>query len=238
MTPLEWGIAALVVMVGAVVQGSVGFGLGLVSAPLLALLDQRLVPVTPLLLATVVTVVVASRERHHIAGRALGWAWVGRVPGTLVGLGAVTAFRGDGAALVFGLGLVVAVAMTASGRRVRHTRPTLFGAGMLSGVMATAVSVGGPPIALVLIDLPPRRLRGTLSVFFGVGATASLVLLAAVGEVGRPALVAAVALAPAMALGLVIAGPVTRRVAADQLVSVALTVSAASAVALVVRGLT
>ncbi|MEM9035033.1 MAG: sulfite exporter TauE/SafE family protein [Actinomycetota bacterium] len=237
MTPVEWLVASLFVLVGAIVQGSVGFGLGLVSAPVLALIDQRFVPVTPLLLATALTVVVAYREREHIAGRALTWAWIGRVPGTALGLVAVTVFSGDAAAVIFGMGLLAAVLMTGSGRRLDHTRPTLFGAGVLSGVMATAVSVGGPPIALVLIDLPPRRLRGTLSVFFGVGATASLILLALVGQVTRTALVATAALAPAMVVGLIIAAPVTARVPAPRLVSLALTVSAGSAIALVLRGL-
>ena len=38
-------VAGLVVAVGALVQGTVGFGLALVAAPLLAILDPALVPV-------------------------------------------------------------------------------------------------------------------------------------------------------------------------------------------------
>ena len=44
-------IAGLVIALGALVQGAVGYGMALVAAPLLALVDPRLVPV-PLILLT------------------------------------------------------------------------------------------------------------------------------------------------------------------------------------------
>lgn len=237
MTPVELAVAATIVLVGSLVQGSLGFGLGLVSAPVLALIDRDLVPVTPLLLATVLSLVVAFRERDAIAGRELTWAWVGRLPGTAVGVVTVAAVSGRAGTTVFGAGILLAVLMTASGRRLPGGSTTLFGAGVLSGLMATTVSVGGPPIALVLIDLPPRRLRATLSAFFGIGAVLSLAALAAIGEVGSEAVRAAVVLAVPMAVGLALAGPVTRRASSAQLTSAALTIAGASALILLGRGL-
>ncbi|MEO1065075.1 MAG: sulfite exporter TauE/SafE family protein [Actinomycetota bacterium] len=236
MTPAELAVAATVVLIGSLVQGSLGFGLGLVSAPVLALVDTDLVPVTPLLLATVLSFVVAFRERDAIAGRELTWAWVGRLPGTAIGVLAVASVSGRAATTLFGAGILLAVVMTASGRRLPGGDGTLFGAGVLSGVMATAVSVGGPPIALVLIDLPPRRLRATLSAFFGIGAVLSLAALLAVGAVQGEAVRAAAILAVPMAAGLALAGPVTRRATASQLTAAALTIAGCSALLLLARG--
>src|SRR5438034_6678902 len=44
VTPLQVLLAALAMAVGALVQGAVGFGASLVAAPLLVLVDVRLVP--------------------------------------------------------------------------------------------------------------------------------------------------------------------------------------------------
>ncbi len=236
MSIAELVVAATVVLIGSLVQGSLGFGLGLVSAPVLALIDPDLVPVTPLLLATVLTFVMAIRDRDAIAARELTWAWIGRLPGTAIGVATVAAVSGSAASVVFGSGILLAVAMTASGRRLPDGPRTLFGAGMVSGAMATAVSVGGPPIALVLIDLPPRRLRATLSAFFAIGALLSLMSLAAIGEVGRESIVATALLGLPMAAGLALAAPVTRRATPGQIAVAALTIAGVSALALLARG--
>ncbi len=236
MSGAELAIAATVVLIGALVQGSLGFGLGLVAAPVLALIDGDLVPVTPLLLATVLAVVMALRDRDMIAERELTWAWIGRLPGTAIGVITVAAVSGSAGSIVFGAGILLAVAMTASGKRLPAGRPTLFGAGCMSGLMATTVSVGGPPIALVLIDLPPRRLRATLSAFFAIGAVLSLASLAAIGEVRRDGLVASALLGVPMIVGLALAGPVTRRASPQRLTAAALTIAGVSALALIARG--
>ncbi len=67
---------------GAAVQGSVGFGLNLLAAPLLVLIDARLVP-GPVLVAAIALVAVMSwRERHAIDFGGLRWALLGRLAGT------------------------------------------------------------------------------------------------------------------------------------------------------------
>ena len=45
-------MAGAVVLVGALVQGAAGFGLGLLAAPVVALLDPTLVPVSLLVVST------------------------------------------------------------------------------------------------------------------------------------------------------------------------------------------
>ena len=50
-------------------------------------------------------------------------------------------------------------------------------AGVLSGVMGTASSIGGPPMALVMQNEDGDRIRANLSVFFVVSCCISLVVL-------------------------------------------------------------
>src|SRR5687768_7921335 len=82
-------LAAIVAIatVGALVQGTIGFGLAVFSAPLLTLIEPRMVP-GPLLLATfVLTLLVVLRDRQAIDLAGVKWALVGRVPGVLLGAG-------------------------------------------------------------------------------------------------------------------------------------------------------
>ena len=58
MTDLGWPLVVLiglVVMVGAYVQAVVGLGIGLLSAPVIALVDPSLVPELPLWLALLIS---------------------------------------------------------------------------------------------------------------------------------------------------------------------------------------
>jgi len=85
--PLEPGAALAVfalVAVGSCVQASVGFGLGLIAAPLLFLIYPPLVP-GPLMASSIaLTLLIAFRERESIDFAGLGFAFAGRIVGTLV----------------------------------------------------------------------------------------------------------------------------------------------------------
>jgi hypothetical protein len=51
----------------------------------------------------------------------------------------------------------------------------------IAGVMGTATSIGGPPMALVWQGHQGSRLRGTMSAFFMIGSAVSLVSLGVAG---------------------------------------------------------
>ena len=197
------GLALVVaaVLVGAVVQGSIGFGLNLIAAPVLALVDPELVPGPAIVLAFVLTVLVSVRERRDIALGDVRWAFCGRIPGSLAGAAAVAALSPRSLSLAIGVTVLVAVAITASGVHVTPTPGVLVGAGALSGLMGTASSIGGPPMAMALHGATGAAMRGTLSAFFLLGTILSVVLLAAVGEFGTEDLVASLFLLPPVLLG-------------------------------------
>lgn len=201
MTPVEVGVVALCVAVGGLLQGSVGFGFGAFAAPLLAIVDPRLVPAPLLVTALGITILVAWRERHGLHLREVGWAVVGRVPGTVVGAMAVALLPTRTLVIALALTVLFAVAVSLGTWRVRRTPGTLVVAGMASGTMGTATSVGAPPMALLYQDAPGATLRGTLSGFSLLGAAGSLVGLAAFGELGAFDLRAGALLVPPMLIG-------------------------------------
>ena len=74
-------------------QGAAGFGLGLIAAPILLLLDPRWVP-GPLMAAGIgLTVLVAYRERADIDMMGLRFAFVGRTVGTVAAALVLTTWR-------------------------------------------------------------------------------------------------------------------------------------------------
>ena len=237
MTAGQLAGAAVIVAVGACLQGSVGFGFGSFAAPLLAIVERALVPGPLLAVALPLTVLIAVRDHETLDLHGVKWAIVGRLPGTALGVAAVAALPADGLTVMFCLLVLVAVALSLSGRRVRPTPRTLAGAGFASGVMGTATSIGAPPLALVYQDAPGARLRATLAGFFVVGAGLSVAGLALAGELGAGELGAAGVLVVPMLVGFAASRPAARVLDAGWTRPAVLAVSSASALFLLVREL-
>ncbi|MFF0361667.1 sulfite exporter TauE/SafE family protein [Streptomyces fungicidicus] len=237
VTGTEFALLALSVGVGAVLQVSVGFGLGMIAAPVFSLVDPASAPPVVLLLAAGVTAAVLVRERGVADLRGCGWALVGRVPGTVAGALLVVVLPAKHLALLIAGVVLTGVAVSAAGYAPRARRSSVFLAGMASGLMGTATSIGGPPMAMVWQRLSGPRLRATMSAFFLAGSLMSLVALAAAGAIGAHTLQRTALLAPAAAAGVLLAGPLTRRLAARHTRTAAMTLAAAGAAGLVAQQL-
>lgn len=230
-------LASVAVAVGACIQGSVGFGLNLIAAPVLIAIDPVFVPGPAAFLSLVLTILVAHREREAIDVRGVGWALVGRVPGTVAGALAVASLNERGLGIVFSLLLLVAAAMSAVGYRLRPTPRTLVGVGLVSGFMGTTTSIGGPPMALVYQEASGPTIRGTLAGFLAFGIVLSLIALALIGRFGARELGASVFLVPALLAGFALSrwtAPVLDR---RHMRTAVLATSAASAIAILARQL-
>ena len=235
-----WIVVWAVLTVGSALQSSIGIGLGVLAAPLLLLLRPELVP-APLLIANLVqTTLMLARDRRGAHVRGIGLAIAGRVPGAIVGAVLVASLARAPLDLVLGCLLLAMVALATFGRGLdlRPTPPVLLAAGCVSGVTGTAVSVGGPPIALVYRNEQGERLRGTMGGYFVVGACLSLTALWGVGELGPAQLLGALGLIPPIVLGFVVSAPLARRLEhADRLRLAISLVSAVAAALVAVRGL-
>ena len=201
LSTAELALAMIAVLVGACIQGSLGFGLGLVAAPVLVMLDTSLVPSVVLGMGVPLTYLVAWRERRSLDLRRVSWAIAGRVPGTAIGSVAVILLSERWLAGMFAVALLLAVVASVAGFGVEPTRPALFTAGVGSGFMGTATSVGGPPMALLLQRENGPELRASLAAFMAFGATISLAALIAIGEFDGHALVVTAVLVPAVLTG-------------------------------------
>ena len=184
MSPGEILTVVLTVLFGATLQGSVGFGMGLLASPILILIDPGFVPGPILLSTTVLTVLLVYRERTAIDFHGIQWAMVGRLVGTVLASAILLVVSADQLVLLIGVFILSAVGMSLSGFRFDPIRPVLVVAGMLSGLLGTVASVGGPPMALVYQHAEGARIRSTMSGFFLLGTILSLGALWYVGRFG------------------------------------------------------
>lgn len=235
MSWVQLAIASGVVGAGSVIQGSIGFGVNVVAGPVLVLIDPELVPGPALVVAFLLTVLVAIRERGSTDREAFRWVFVGRVPGTIVGALAAAALPVEGVAIALACVVLAAVFLSVAGWRVQRTRGTLASAGALSGVMGTLSSVGGPPVALLYQHERGSEVRGTLSSIFAVGSLFSILLLAVVGRFRWHELRISLVLLPAVVGGFVVSRWTSRVMDKGFIRPAVLTLCAVSAVAALVR---
>ncbi|MFB7652721.1 MULTISPECIES: sulfite exporter TauE/SafE family protein [unclassified Streptomyces] len=235
LTGPEFVLLSVTVGLGALLQVSIGFGLGMIAAPVFSLVDPALAPTAVLLLATGVTAAVLVRERGRADLRGCGWALAGRLPGVLAGALLVVALPARHLALLVAAVVLAGVTVSVAGYVPRQRRSSVVLAGMASGLMGTATSIGGPPMAMVWQRLGGPELRATMSAFFLAGSLMSLAALTAAGTVGAHALRGTVLLTPAAVAGVLLAGPLTRRLNVRRTRAAATALAVAGAVVLVVR---
>ena len=235
MSPLDLLAVLLCSAVGFTLQGSVGFGMGLLGSPILLLVDTRLVP-GPILAATMVfTALLTLRERRAIDLGGLRWAVAGRVAGTLPAAALLAALLPEQINLLFGGIVLFAVALSLSGRHVEPGPVSLLVAGALSGIMGTIAAIGGPPMALLYQHAPGARVRGTLSSFFVIGTAISLAALVLVGRFGRAELQLTLALLPGGLFGLIVSRRIASRLDQGYTRPAVLTIAAIAGLMVVVR---
>jgi uncharacterized protein len=230
-------VIALAVLLGSFVQAVVGLGVGLVTAPVIAVLEPSLMPTLPLLFGLLVSGLSLAGERHHVDWPAIGWSLPGRIPGTLLGIGLVLAFTSAQLGVAVAIMVLVAVLLSVRSLSVPVNRATLLAAGFTSGVTGTATSIGGPPIALLFQHRRPSEVRATLAVFFFIGVVLSLTGLAITGSIPLDSVVVAALVSPLLLLGIWVGTRVRDRLRRDRFRVAVLAVCAASAVVLLVRSL-
>jgi uncharacterized membrane protein YfcA len=198
--------AAAVELFGATTQGLFGFGINLVAAPLLVLIDPKFAP-SPIVLAGIASsALIGFRNRSSADRTAVGWALAGRVPGTALVVLILAIVAGQYLRPLVGAVVLCSAGVVAARRTLKRTRPALVGVGVVSGVMSPIAGLGGAPLGLMCHDLPGRVLRSTLAIFSLAGALLAAAALALAGQVSSASLGLTAVLLPGVAGGFVLSG--------------------------------
>jgi uncharacterized membrane protein YfcA len=230
-------LAFFIATVGSLLQGSVGFGLGLISVPLLVLIDPIFVPGPVLLAAFLLNILIFLRERHAIRIKGLYWAVVGRIVGAICGAMILVAIPQKSLSVMFGVMVLLAIGISLLGFHPKMTSTNIFGAGVASGIMGTTSSIGGPPIALVYQKLKGPTVRGTLSGIFIFGTIISLIALTFIGRFGLREIKATAILIPGVFLGFLLSNRSTKILDRGFIRQAVLITSAISGIVVILRSL-
>lgn len=234
MDPLILLILGIPVFVAATLQGSIGFGMGMASAPFIAIVDPGLLPASVIVLAIVVSGIILILDRGALDFRGAGWALAGRVPGSVAGAGLVALMSPTMLSWAVAVTVFAGVVVSVRGWVPRVTRTTQATAGALSGIMGTTTSVGGAPMSIIWQASEGPRLRGTMAAFFLTGSTLSLIALLAFGAIPlRSVEFAGWMLIPTLA-GLLFSRFINKYLNRKRTRTIALVASAAGALSLVV----
>ncbi|MDD1781749.1 sulfite exporter TauE/SafE family protein [Enterovibrio sp. ZSDZ35] len=174
-------LIALALSAGAFVQSLIGFGLAIVSAPIVMMIDPMLVPTAVTLVTLYLSSVNTWQYRSQLSLRGLGWAFVGRIPGTLVAGVMLVYLSLSSMQIIMGVAVLFAVIASVFKFSVEPNNKNMFLAGFVAAIMGTTTSIGGPPMALVLQKMDVVKLRANLSGYFIFSCVISLIALAAAG---------------------------------------------------------
>ncbi len=134
----EWfttsGIIAMsLIFIGAFVQTSIGFGLAIISAPLLYLISTKYVPAPIVMVALFVSLLNAYKYRSNVSVGGLKMALIGRVPGSLAGGVLLVMVSTKMLSLWLGLLVLFSVVVSLLPFRIEPTSTRMGIAGFFSG---------------------------------------------------------------------------------------------------------
>lgn len=237
MSLMVWLIAMAITAGAAAIQGTVGVGFAMVAVPLLSLVNPDLAPVPQLLVILPITIAMAWREREAMDLRGVGWIIVGRFPGLALGVAMLAVATQRTLDMFIGVVVLVAVTVLATGFHIQRTSGTKFAAGVASGTTGVVVSIGGPPVALLYSNDEAATVRSTLAAVFAIGVSLSAAARLATGNMSMMDVHIALVLFPAAVAGYLVSVRYKDRVPAGTARAAILGVSAAAAVALIVRAI-
>lgn len=156
----------LILVVGACLQSVIGFGLGLLCAPLVFFLAPELVPGPMILHALVLTAMLSFHHRRNIDLKQTVFAIAGGTIGILIARMVMMGIDQTQYKLLFGISILIAVLLSLVGIAPRIGRWTNLIAGITAGFMGTTTASGGAPMGLLYQNAERSQIKANLSVFF------------------------------------------------------------------------
>lgn len=206
MSVLELVGIAGAMAIAAFVQSISGFGLALLSVPLMSLFaDVRLSVVVVNLIGLVTTSAQAWKEKEHADGALAIRVTIAAVVGMPLGLLAFV-FLSE-TYLKVGLGVVVLFVtfLLMRGFTLQSTsRAADWWLGGTSGALSTSVGTNGPPLVFLFQarQMPQEIFRATISRVFILSNIVTVTIFAFAGKITQDSIVAAVVSLPVLVIAI------------------------------------
>lgn len=198
---MTWLLAIFVIFIGSFIQGVLGYGVALFSAPLLFLINPAFVPVPLIIIGGVLPLLVFWSNRQALVHRDLLLAYPGSLVGVVLAALLVGLLSAEAWQVVFALLILLAVGLSLRALHFQPSSPVIFAGSFGAGLMGTLTGVGGPPLGLAYQNAHPFRVRASLSAIFIPTSIFSLLALSVAGRVQASDWLLAFSLFPAVFLG-------------------------------------
>lgn len=199
-------VALFAALLAGVVTGLTGFGIAMISTPMLLFVyEPRTVVVLTFFFSIFISAAVVWDSWHEAQRRLALTLLIPALFGIVVGTVILDAI--DPVYIRLAVGAIVIFSALLLVRDFKlpgaNTGWGLLAAGSASGALSTSTGLAGPPIVLLLASrgLPKHEFRGTSALYFLPMSIAGLALLAVRGLVEAPEIPLGLALVPAAIAG-------------------------------------
>lgn len=171
MTPFIIALAAGTLFLGSLVQGMIGFGLGMVSVPLLSLfMDVKMAIPIATVFGWLITIPVCLKMQQHINYKLAFILFIPAIVGIQFGGELLKNVESAYILLVMGIILIFVGGSTLVNRPIR-VKENIFSAmvcGLLSGVLGAGAGESGPPIVTYMncLKVSAERIKATTNFYF------------------------------------------------------------------------
>jgi uncharacterized membrane protein YfcA len=211
-----WIFAACTVFFAAFVRGVAGFGLALISAPILILiLNPAMVVVVNLLLTLFSNITVLIHSFDKVDLKRILPMIISCLLGIPFGVWVISVITPSIIKLSIGAVVIVsAVLLSIGSAKPFRARYSSVVAGFLSGLLASSTSLGGPPVVLLMHsqNWSKDSIHPSLAVYFTFLSCFSLSALLLFDKVKLEMITTAASLAPALFIGVGLGIIVFRRI--------------------------
>lgn len=185
-------VVAVILFVGAFLQGVTGFGFGMVTMALMpCVMGARTSSIVVVFLASMNAVYLSWRLRRWVDWGILAPLFAGAAVGVPLGVHALRVLPEFALKRLIGLTLLLYCAYRGwrmfRGERIERSLPawTRFPVGLVAGVLGGTANMGGPPVILYVYSQPWTRelIRTTLVTYFAGATLMKIVLLVVHGMV-------------------------------------------------------
>ena len=230
-------LAIGVIFLGGTLQGTLGFGLALIAAPVLVFLNDDWVPGPLLLAGWPFMALLVWRERTNLDLRASAAPWIGLTVGVALGVVLLLFVDAKWVSILVASIILGAVLLSLFGWSLPLNLWTRLFGGTLAGFTGATSSVPGPALALLHQNASPQQMRAALAPFFLLGSTLALVGLIVSGQMNRVDFEVGLWLMPPALLGFVVSGYTAAYVRSSVVRPAVLVFAAVAALGLLVRSL-
>ena len=177
--PYQAALAALIVLAGSTVLGTVGFGIAVTTSPLLLLfIEARTVVVMLNTVSVALFILMLFQTRNYLPLREMAPVTAAGVLGVPVGVFVLSSL--DGPALRIGIAVIIILTTISLRLRLPAVRisPGLLGpaVGFVVAVLLASLALGGPILVLLLLarNWGSQAIRASLSFYFLLVLTPSI----------------------------------------------------------------